>query len=86
MGIGKSFTMALSSIVNNKMRSFLTMLGIIIGIAAVIILVSVMNGLTSMVTETFAEIGTENITVSITPRSIKDIKPQEMFAFVNENS
>lgn len=86
MGIGKSFTMALSSIVNNKMRSFLTMLGIIIGIAAVIILVSVMNGLTSMVTETFAEIGTENITVSITPRSIKEIKPQEMFDFVNENS
>ena len=43
MGFGKSFAMALSSIVNNKMRSFLTMLGIIIGIAAVIILVSVMN-------------------------------------------
>ena len=44
MGIGKSFTMALSSIVNNKMRSFLTMLGIIIGIASIISIVSTIKG------------------------------------------
>lgn len=85
MGLGKSFTMALSSILNNKMRSFLTMLGIIIGIAAVIILVSVMNGLTSMVTDTFEEIGTDTITVTVTPRSTKEVKPDEMFDFIDEN-
>lgn len=87
MGIGKSFTMALSSILNNKLRSFLTMLGIIIGIAAVIILVSVMNGLTGMMTETFEEMGTNTITVSIQSRATtKTVKPQEMFDFVDENS
>ena len=85
MGLGKCFTMALSSIMNNKMRSFLTMLGIIIGIASVIILVSLMNGLTSMVTSTFEEIGVENITVTITPRATRAVKPEEMYDFIDEN-
>ncbi|MEE1224435.1 MAG: ABC transporter permease [Clostridia bacterium] len=86
MGLGKCFKMAISSIINNKMRSFLTMLGIIIGIAAVIILVSVMNGLTSMVTSTFEEIGVESITITVTPRATRSVSPEEMFEFVNENS
>ena len=86
MGLGKSFTMALSSIINNKMRSFLTMLGIIIGIAAVIILVSVMNGLTGLLNDRFEELGTKSVNVTITPRgTTKSVKPEEMFDFVEEN-
>ena len=85
MGIGKSFSMAISSIINNKMRSFLTMLGIIIGIMAVIVLVSVMNGLTGEVTDMFNEIGTTSITVSIQPRSIKKLDPDDMFDWVDQN-
>lgn len=86
MGFGKSFAMAISSIINNKVRAFLTMLGIIIGIAAVIILVSIMNGLTGMITDTFEEMGTETITVSIMSRATtKKVEPQEMFDLVNEN-
>lgn len=86
MGIGKSFSMAISSIINNKMRSFLTMLGIIIGIMAVIVLVSVMNGLTGEVTDMFNEIGTTSITVSIQPRSIKKLDPDDMFDWADQNS
>lgn len=86
MGIGKSFSMAISSIINNKMRSFLTMLGIIIGIMAVIVLVSVMNGLTGEVTDMFNEIGTTSITVSIQPRSIKKFDPDDMFDWADQNS
>lgn len=86
MGLGKSFSMAISSIVNNKVRAFLTMLGIIIGIAAVIILVSVMDGLTGMITNTFEEMGTETITVSIMSRATtKKVEPDEMYEFVSEN-
>lgn len=86
MKLGKSFMMALSSIVNNKLRSLLTMLGIIIGIAAVIILVSVMDGLTGEVTSTFDEFGTSSLTVNITARSIKEVKPEELYEFTDSNS
>ena len=40
----QSFHLAIKSIWSNKMRSALTMLGIIIGVAAVIILVGLVNG------------------------------------------
>jgi len=53
----QSFKMALKSIWGNKMRSFLTMLGIIIGVASVIILVSIVNGYMSYMTESFASMG-----------------------------
>ena len=46
MKLTKTMQLAISSIVSNKMRSFLTMLGIIIGVGAVIILVSIMDGVT----------------------------------------
>ena len=45
MNITQSFMLAAKSLASSKMRSFLTMLGIIIGIAAVIALVSLMNGM-----------------------------------------
>ena len=61
MSIWKCFQMAMSSIVGNKMRSILTMLGIIIGITAVIALVSLMSGMTSEITDTFEEMGIESI-------------------------
>lgn len=86
MGFRKCFAMALSSIINNKLRSFLTMLGIIIGIAAVIILVSVMNGLTGEVTSTFQEMGTTTITINIRSRgTTKKLEPQEMFDWIDSN-
>ena len=47
------------------MRSFLTMLGIIIGVAAVIILVGLVNGQMSYMTESFSGMGTNQITVNL---------------------
>ncbi len=86
MGIGKCITMAFSSIMNNKGRSFLTMLGIIIGVAAVIALMSMMNGLTNMITSTFEDMGTEMISVSITARGqTRQITPEEMEDLVDDN-
>lgn len=59
-----SVKMAWESIVSNKMRSFLTMLGIIIGVAAVIILVSLVQGLSSQVTDMFTSMGTTGVNVN----------------------
>ena len=53
MNLKQAFKMAVKSIVSKKMRSFLTMLGIIIGVAAVIILVGLVNGQMSYMTESF---------------------------------
>lgn len=85
MGLGKSFAMAISSIINNKVRSLLTMLGIIIGISAVIILVSVMNGLTSEVKKVFSEFGTTSLTTTIKERPNVEVKPEEIYEFTDKN-
>lgn len=78
--------MALSSIVSNKMRSILTMLGIIIGITAVISLVSLMSGMTNEITDAFEEIGIESISVSITDRGqTKELPVKHMEQLVEEH-
>jgi len=61
----QSFKMALKSISGNKMRSFLTMLGIIIGVMALVILVSLVNGTTTSVTDTINSLGSNLVGVSI---------------------
>lgn len=63
--IFQSIKMAWSAISSNKMRSFLTMLGIIIGVASLIVLVSIANGATGSVTDTISAMGTNLLTVSI---------------------
>lgn len=65
MNIFQAFSMALKSIINNKMRSFLTMLGIIIGVGSVITLVSVMQGMQQQITDEFNKMGTNKINVSM---------------------
>lgn len=79
--------MALNSIMSSKMRSFLTMLGIIIGISAVIILVSLMDGLTGQVTDMFADLGTTAIQAAIQARSVtRRVDPDDAYKFIEENS
>ena len=80
-----SFSLALKSIWSNKMRSFLTMLGIIIGVAAVIILVGLVNGEMSYMTESFASMGTNRITVNVTNLSSRSLSVDQMYRFFDEN-
>ena len=63
--ITQSFRMAMKSISGSKMRAFLTMLGIIIGVMALVILVSLVNGATGSVTDRISSLGTNLLTVSI---------------------
>jgi len=61
----ESFKMAISSILSNKMRSFLTMLGIIIGISSVITIVALGNGGKNYIGEQFAKMGANTVTLSV---------------------
>lgn len=61
----QSLKMAWSSILSNKMRSFLTMLGVIIGVIALVVLVSVVSGATGEVTDVVSSLGTNLLTVRI---------------------
>ena len=61
----QSFKMAVKSISGNKTRAFLTMLGIIIGVMALVVLVSLVNGATSSVTDTISGLGNNLLTVTI---------------------
>lgn len=61
----QSIKMAMDSILSNKMRSFLTMLGMIIGVMSLVVLVSIVNGATKSVTDSISSIGTNLLAVTI---------------------
>ena len=61
----QAFKMALKSIGSNKLRAFLTMLGIIIGVMALVILVSLVNGTTTSVKDKIESLGTNSMTVTV---------------------
>lgn len=80
----QSFKLAMKSIWSNKMHSFLTMLGIIIGVASVIILVSLVNAYMSYMTDSFSSMGTNQITVNMINLSSRSVSDEEMYEFYSE--
>lgn len=66
MRITQAFKMALMAITSSKMRSFLTMLGIIIGVTSVTMLVSIAQGSTRSVTDRISSMGSTLLTCRIT--------------------
>lgn len=86
MSLKKSFELALANILYDKKRSILTMLGIIVGVAAVIILISLMNGMTTMISDKFNEIGTTTLTVTVQDRGgSRTVKEEDMYSLRDEN-
>lgn len=61
----QSLRMAWSAITASKMRSFLTMLGIIIGVTALVVMVSLVSGATGAVTSEISSLGNDMVTVSV---------------------
>lgn len=68
MSLDQAFRVAVTILWSNKMRSALTMLGVVIGVFAVVALVSIGQGATGMVTEQVREMGSNLITVTIRGR------------------
>lgn len=64
--------LALSSLLANKMRALLTMLGIIIGIGSVIAIMTVGDSITNSVTTSMQSMGANNITVGLQQKSTED--------------
>ena len=76
----QSIKMAWEAIVSNKLRSFLTMLGIIIGVVALVVLVSLVNGATGAVTSEITALGNDMVTVSISDDKGSPIRLEDLDA------
>lgn len=75
----QAISMAFKAIAGNKIRAFLTMLGVIIGVVSVTVLIAIGQGTTSTVTESIASMGTNLLTVNIQARRVG------MFGFGDSN-
>ena len=85
MSIIQAFKLAWKSIAANKLRSFLTMLGMIIGVSSVIILTGLVQGATNFILSTFMNIGTDVIQASIYSTDTRYVTVDDMSRFVEEN-
>lgn len=72
MLIGENILLAFSGLLANKMRALLTMLGIIIGIASVIAIMSVGNSISNSVTSSMEDMGVNNITLGVSQKSTEE--------------
>lgn len=81
------YKMAIKSILSNKGRSFLTMLGVIIGVASVISAVAYAQGSTKNVTDSIQKLGTNMVQIQIRGRaSNRTVSYDDLKAFSEENS
>jgi putative ABC transport system permease protein len=86
MNLYQSFKLAFQSILRSKVRAFLTMLGIIIGVGAVTVIVGMGNGMENYMAESFESLGTNLITVSITGRGTsRSVDVDDMYALAADN-
>lgn len=81
MNFSQSFKLAINSLRTSKLRALLTMLGIIIGVAAVIVIISLGNGLTGMVEQQVEKVGVTQIYVYDWGRGDGSLKlgPEKIF-------
>ncbi len=87
MGFFEAYKMAITSILSKKGRSFLTMLGVIIGVGAVIAAVAYAQGTTKNITDQISEMGTNLVQISITGRgSNRKVEYDQLKSFSKENS
>ena len=74
------FRDAVRNIWGNKLRTLLTMLGIIIGVMAVIVIVALGNGMTQNMEESFSSLGTNTLTVSIQGYGARTVSVEQVYA------
>ncbi len=86
MSITESLSLALKNIVSSKVRTLLTMLGIIIGVAAVIVIVGLGSGLENYIADSFSSMGTNTLTVSVQARgATRTMEVEDMYQIVADH-
>jgi putative ABC transport system permease protein len=84
----QAFRMAIKSILSNKVRSLLTMLGVIIGVGSVIAAVAFAEGSTKSITDNIQGLGTNLISITITGNrgSNRNVTLQQLQDFADKNA
>ena len=72
--IKETFKQAVQNVLSNKVRTFLTMLGIIIGVMAVIVIVGLGNGMTNMMQDFYSDMGCDILAVNVMTASTRTVR------------
>ena len=84
--MAQTWKMAWTAVFSNKLRTFLTMLGIIIGVAALVILVSIANGATNSVSDSISSIGSNYLMVRISDDKDQPLRLSEFQKLIQGDS
>lgn len=84
--IWQTCKMSWAAVCANKLRTFLTMLGIIIGVSALIVLVSIADGASSSVSEQISDMGSSYLTVRVTDDKENPIRLSEFHELMDDEA
>ena len=82
--IKETFKQAVQNVLSNKVRTFLTMLGIIIGVMAVIVIVGLGNGMTHMMQDFYSDMGSDILSVNVMTASTRSVEVDDVYRIINE--
>ena len=81
----ETFRQALQNVWSNKLRTFLTMLGIIIGVMAVIVIVGLGNGMTQSMRDSFSALGTNALSIQVWGYGSRTVTVEDVYAIGTKN-
>ena len=84
--IFETFRQAIQNVWSNKLRTFLTMLGIIIGVMAVIVIVGLGNGMTKSMRDSFSALGTNTLSIQVWGYGSRSVPVEEMYDICQRHS
>ena len=83
--IFETFRQAIQNVWSNKLRTFLTMLGIIIGVMAVIVIVGLGNGMTKSMRDSFSALGTNTLSIQVWGYGSRTVPVEQMYELSREH-